>query len=40
MDRHIELFQGRDREAFKMRAWIHDNLGNNEEAEPDRRLAR
>ena len=40
MDRHIELFPGHDPEAYKMRAWIHDNLGNQEEAERDRRLAR
>ena len=39
-DRHIELFRGRDSEAYKMRAWIHDNLGNHEAAEQDRQLAR
>ena len=36
MNRHIELFQGHDPEAYRLRAWIHDNLGNNEEAERDR----
>ena len=40
MDRHIELFRGRDSEAYKMRAWIHDSLGNHEAAEQDRQLAR
>ena len=40
MDRHIELFPSHDAEAYKMRAWIHDNLGNRDEAERDRRLAR
>ena len=40
MDRHIELFPGHDAGAYKMRAWIHDNLGNRDEAERDRRLAR
>ena len=40
MDRHIELFEGHDPEAYRMRAWIHENLGNHEEAERDRRLAR
>ena len=40
MDRHIELFEGHDPEAYRMRAWIHDNLGNHEEAERNRRSAR
>ena len=40
MDRHIELFDGHDPEAYRMRAWIHENLGNHEEAERNRRLAR
>ena len=40
MDRHIGLFEGHDAEAYKMRAWIHENLGNHEEAERDRRLGR
>ena len=40
MDRHIELFEGHDPEAYRMRAWIHENLGNHEEAERNRRLAR
>ena len=39
MDRHIELFEGHDTEAYRMRAWIHENLGNHEEAERDRGLA-
>ena len=40
MNRHIELFPGHDPEAYKMRAWIHENLGNHAEAERDRQLAR
>ncbi len=40
MDRHIQLFEGQDPEAYRMWAWIHENLGNHEEAERDRRLAR
>ena len=40
MDRHIELFPGHDTEAYKLRAWINDNLGNYEEAERVRQLAR
>ena len=40
MNRHIELFPSHDPEAYKLRAWIHDNLGNYEEAERDRQLAR
>ena len=40
MDRHIELFPSHDPEAYKLRAWIHDNLGNHEEAKRDRQLAR
>ena len=38
MDRHIELFKGRDPEAYRLRAWIHENLGNHEEAERNRLL--
>ena len=40
MDRHIELFQGHDPKAYKLRARIHENLGNHEEAKRDRQLAR
>ena len=40
MDRHIELFPSHDPDAYDVRAWIHDNLGNHEEAERDRKLAR
>lgn len=40
MNRHIELFPSHDPEAYKLRAWIHDKLGNYEEAERDRQLAR
>ena len=36
---HIELFPGHDPGAYKLRAWIHENLGNDTEAERDRRLA-
>ena len=36
MDRHIELFPRRDPEGYRLRAWVHDNLGNHEEAERDR----
>ena len=39
MNQHIVLFPGHDPEAYKMRAWIHDNLGNHEEAERNRQLA-
>ena len=39
MDLHIELFPSRDPEAYRLRGWIHDNLGNHEEAERDRQLA-
>ena len=38
-NRHIQLFAGHDPEAYRLRAWIHDNLGNHEAAEQDRRLA-
>ena len=40
MDRHIELFEGHDPEAYRMRAWTHENIGNDEEAKQNRRLAR
>ena len=40
MDRDIELFEGHDSEAYRLRAWIHENLGDHEAAERDRRLAR
>ena len=40
MDRHIELFPGHDPEAYDLRALIHDNLDNHEEAERERQLAR
>ena len=40
MDRYIELFSRHNPEAYKLRAWIHDNLGNREEAEQDRLSAR
>ena len=39
MNQHIELFEGYDPEAYRLRAWIHENLGNREDAERDRRLA-
>ena len=39
MDRHIELFPSHDSEAYKMRVWVHDNLGNHEAAEQDRQMA-
>ena len=38
MDRHIELFPSHDPEAYDLRAWIHDNLGNHEDATRDRQL--
>ena len=40
IDRHIELFPDHDPEAYRLRALIHDNLGNHEAAERDRQLAR
>ena len=40
MNQHIERFEGHDPELYRMRAWTHENLGNHEEAERDRRLAR
>ena len=40
MNQHIELFPSRDPEAYRLRAWIHENLGNHAEAERDRRLDR
>ncbi len=39
MIRHIELFEGRDLEAYRFRASIHENLGNHAEAKRDRRMA-
>ena len=39
MDRRIEQFPHHDREGYDLSAWIHDNLGNHEEAERDRRLS-
>ena len=39
MDRSIPLHPHHDAEAYMMRAWIHDNLGNHAEAERDRQLA-
>ena len=40
MDRHIELFEGNDPEAYRLRAWIHENLGDHAEAERDHRSGR
>ena len=40
MNQHIELFPGHDPEAYRLRAWIHENLGNRAEAEKDRQLSR
>ena len=40
MNRHIQLFQGRDPEAYRFRALIYENLGQHAEAERDRQLAR
>ena len=40
MKRHIELYPSHDPEAYRLRAWIHDNLCNHEGAERDRQLAR
>ena len=37
MNRRIELFPGHDPEAYRLRAWIHENLRNNDEAESDHR---
>ena len=39
MDRHIEPFPSHDPEAYRLRAWIHENLGNHAEADRDRKLA-
>ena len=39
MDRSIPLHPNHDAEAYKMRAWIHHNLGNHPEVERDRQLA-
>ena len=37
---HIFLYPSHDPEAYRLRAWIHDNLCNHEGAERDRQLAR
>ena len=34
-----ELYTGHDPEAYTLRAWVHDYMGNHEEAERHRRLA-
>ncbi len=39
MNRHLEFFGGHDPEAYRFRAWIHENLGNPAEANRDRRMA-
>ena len=39
MDRQIALFPSHDPAAYDLRAWIHENLGNHEEADRDRELA-
>ena len=39
MNRHIELFPHHDPEAYRLRAWIHESLGNHAEADRDRRMA-
>ncbi len=39
MNRHIEPFEGHDPEAYRLRAWIHENLGNHEASEMDRQSA-
>lgn len=39
MDGSIHLHPQHDSKAYRMRAWIHDNLGNHAEAERDRQLA-
>lgn len=39
MNRHIELFSSHDPEAYRLRVWIHENLGNHGEAQRDRQLA-
>ncbi len=39
MNRHLELFPDQDSEAYRLRVWIHENLGNHDDAERDRRLA-
>ena len=40
VNRFIDLYPGHDREAYIMRAWIHNNLGNYEATERYRQLAR
>ena len=35
-----ELYPGHDPEAYRLHAWIHDYMGNHEEAERDRQLAK
>ena len=39
MDTSIPLHPQHDSEAYKMRAWIHDYLGNRDAAERDRQRA-
>lgn len=39
MNHHIELFPRHDPEAYRLRAWIHENLGNHAEADRDRQMA-
>ena len=40
VNRFIELYPGHHPEAYNLSAWIHHNLGNDEAAERDLRLAR
>ena len=40
VDRFIELYPGHDPEAYRLRAWIHDYMGNHEEAKRDRQQAK
>ena len=39
MNRHTELFAGRDPEVYRFRAWIHENLGDHAESNRDHRMA-
>ncbi len=39
MNRHFGLFEGHDPETYRLRAWIHETLGNHAEADRDRRMA-